>query len=87
MPDLEQSAAATPGQDPDQEPYEGHDEHRRQGLAALGRPAGDTSADTSTDDDFAGEHEHTAVDRRIISGTDAEREEESPRGWSGMDPS
>lgn len=56
-------------------------------LTALGRPAGDQGEDAGGDDDFAGEHEHTAVDRRIITGTEPHREEGSPRGWSGMDPS
>jgi hypothetical protein len=50
----------------------------------------DAPADTADEaradaPDFAGEHNDTAVDKRIIEGEDDEREEESPRGWSGME--
>lgn len=51
-------------------------------LAALGQPP--EGRDTLPEPDFAREHDVTAVDRDIITGADAdEREEESPRGWSG----
>ena len=36
------------------------------------------------DSDFASEHEDTAVDEDITDGRD-KGEEESPRGWDGMD--
>jgi hypothetical protein len=44
---------------------------------------GDEEAVPDGDSDFAGEHADTAVDRDVTEG--AEGEEESPRGWSGMD--
>jgi hypothetical protein len=49
-----------------------------EGLRPLGDPAGEP--------DIAGEHEDTAVDKRIVAGEDEEREPESPRGWAGADP-
>jgi hypothetical protein len=53
----------------------------------LGRPAGDTDpADPGDADDFAAEHEDTAVDESITSGRDRRRREpESPEGWSGLE--
>jgi len=44
---------------------------------------GDEEAVPDGDSDFAGEHSDTAVDRDVIEGEKGE--EESPRGWSGMD--
>jgi hypothetical protein len=38
------------------------------------------------DDDFAGEHDDTAVGEDITSGRDDSREPESPTGWSGLEP-
>ncbi|NJP33078.1 hypothetical protein [Micromonospora thermarum] len=62
--------------------HEEQHEERHEKLAALGQPAG--GRDTLPEPDFAREHDATAVDRNIITGEDAdEREEESPRGWSG----
>ncbi|NYT92750.1 hypothetical protein [Salinispora sp. H7-4] len=63
------------------QPAERHSEQQEQ-LAALGQPP--EGRDTLPEPDFAREHDVTAVDRDIITGADAdEREEESPRGWSG----
>ena len=51
----------------------------------LGRPPGDTDpADTGEADDFATEHEDTAVDESITDGKD-KRESESPHGWAGLE--
>ncbi|GAA1865486.1 hypothetical protein [Asanoa iriomotensis] len=51
----------------------------------LGRAPGDTDpADTGEADDFATEHEDTAVDPSIIEGR-ARGEPESPRGWAGLE--
>ncbi|SDY83419.1 hypothetical protein SAMN05421684_1794 [Asanoa ishikariensis] len=51
----------------------------------LGRSPGDTDpADMGADDDFAVEHEDTAVDKSIIDGRDS-GESESPRGWAGLE--
>ncbi|MEV0720613.1 hypothetical protein [Asanoa sp. NPDC050611] len=51
----------------------------------LGRAPGDTDpADPGEDDDFAAEHEDTAVDESITDGKDR-GEEESPRGWAGLE--
>lgn len=58
-----------------------HEEHHEK-IPALGQPPEGT--DTLPEPDFANEHDRTAVDRDIVTGADAgEREEESPRGWSG----
>ncbi|RKN42060.1 hypothetical protein [Micromonospora endolithica] len=58
-------------------------EHHEE-IPALGQPPEGT--DTLPEPDFANEHDRTAVDRDIITGADSdEREEESPRGWSGED--
>ncbi|HET6531247.1 MAG TPA: hypothetical protein VFH03_11645 [Actinoplanes sp.] len=46
-------------------------------LEAFGDPE-------SPDTDFAVEHQDSAVDPDIAADQD-DREEESPRGWSGMD--
>ncbi|WP_203710365.1 hypothetical protein [Asanoa siamensis] len=51
----------------------------------LGRAPGDTDpADTGEGDDFAVEHEDTAVDESITEGRDR-GESESPHGWSGLE--
>jgi hypothetical protein len=50
---------------------------QEESLRPLGDPAGEP--------DIAGEHEDTAVDKRIVSGDD-DGEPESPRGWAGADP-
>jgi hypothetical protein len=69
----------------EQREAEQREAEQREELPALGQPAGDPS-DTATDDpDIAGEHEDTAVDKRIITGSEARREPESPDGWAGMD--
>jgi hypothetical protein len=60
---------------------------QQQDRPAIGQPAGDPT-DTSTvgAPDIAGEHEDTAVDKRITAGRDGgDRETESPDGWAGMD--
>jgi hypothetical protein len=44
---------------------------------------GDEEAVPDGDSDFAGEHSDTVVDRDVENGETGE--EESPRGWSGMD--
>ena len=44
---------------------------------------GDEEAVPDGDSDFAGEHSDTVVDRNVADGE--EGEEESPRGWSGLD--
>jgi hypothetical protein len=44
---------------------------------------GDEEAVPDGDSDFAGEHAGTAVDRDVVN--DETGEDESPRGWSGMD--
>jgi hypothetical protein len=49
-------------------------------------PLGDDEGGVAGDSDFADEHESTTVDPAITEGTD-NREEESPRGWSGLDKS
>jgi hypothetical protein len=51
-----------------------------QHLEALGDPDDADDADS----DFASEHDDTAVDEDITDGRDR-GEEESPRGWGGMD--
>jgi hypothetical protein len=43
---------------------------------------GDEEAVPDGDSDFAGEHADTVVDRDV---TEEKGEEESPRGWSGLD--
>jgi hypothetical protein len=60
-------------------------------AAPLGQPPSerddpDQPTDAPSDPDFAGEHEDTAVDKRITSGTDDDSEPESPAGWSGLEP-
>lgn len=52
-------------------------QHER--LPALG----DAEPVPEDDNDFAGEHDTTAVDREVTDGDHAEQE--SPRGWSGLD--
>jgi hypothetical protein len=52
----------------------------QQHLEPLGNP--DDAVDPTGD--FADEHDDTAVDDTITEGNDR-REEESPRGWDGMD--
>ena len=40
----------------------------------------------ATPDDFAVEHQDTAVDKSIIDGSDRHRREsESPHGWAGLE--
>ncbi len=51
-------------------------------LEALGDDA-DVASTGDADTDFAGEHEDTTVDESIVN--DDSGEEESPRGWDGMD--
>jgi hypothetical protein len=51
----------------------------------LGQPAGDPTDTEPGEPDFAGEHEDTAVDKRIIT-RDEPREPESPDGLGGMEP-
>ena len=51
-------------------------------LPALGQPV--EQPEPEGDNDFAGEHDSTVVDKGITAGTDA-HETESPDGWSGMD--
>lgn len=60
----------------------------RQHLSPLHRPENDDPADPAAADepDFASEHEDTAVSKRITSGTDSDREPESPEGWGGLEP-
>jgi hypothetical protein len=45
---------------------------------------GDPQLDDTVDDDFAEEHDDTAVDPDITAGRDS-GESESPRSWTGMD--
>ena len=59
------------------------EEQQHERTSALAQPPEGT--DSLPDPDFANEHDRTAVDRDIITGSDEdEREPESPRGWSGM---
>ncbi|MFC6022434.1 hypothetical protein ACFP2T_40550 [Plantactinospora solaniradicis] len=58
------------------------DERDRPRLAPLGQAPGDTEPEDEPN--FAAEHDKTAVAEDIITGTDTDREPESPRGWSGM---
>jgi len=44
---------------------------------------GEEEAVPDSDSDFAAEHSDTAVDRDVIDDEDGEQE--SPRGWAGMD--
>jgi hypothetical protein len=44
---------------------------------------GDEEAVPDGDSDFAGEHDDTTVDHDVTDGEAGEQE--SPRGWSGMD--
>ncbi|HEY7273531.1 MAG TPA: hypothetical protein VH502_12425 [Actinoplanes sp.] len=55
---------------------------RDEGLPALGTP--DEQPAPEGDDDFAGEHDATAVDQDVTAGRDV-GETESPDGWSGLD--
>jgi hypothetical protein len=57
------------------------------GREPLGRAAGDgAEPDSGAADDFAVEHQDTAVDKAIISGRDRHRREsESPHGWAGLE--
>ncbi|MEJ3744607.1 hypothetical protein WEI85_15095 [Actinomycetes bacterium KLBMP 9797] len=48
----------------------------------LGQPDAEPEPD---EEDFAAEHETTAVDKDITTGDDTDREPESPRGWAGSD--
>jgi len=48
----------------------------------LGEP--DAQPVPDGESDFASEHDNTAVDESILTGTD-DREPESPRGWSGLE--
>ena len=57
---------------------------QEEGLRPLGQPTTDPG-DPADEPDIAGEHEDTAVDKRIVAGDD-EGEPESPRGWAGADP-
>jgi hypothetical protein len=62
-------------------------------LPALGQPDGrqvngrrpGAEPEPDRDADFADEHDITAVDRDVAAGRDADAEEESPKGWSGLD--
>ncbi len=57
---------------------------REERLPALGQPVEEPTPEG--DDDFAGEHDSTAVDDDIMAGhEDGKREPESPRGWSGLE--
>jgi hypothetical protein len=51
-------------------------------LEALADDA-DEAATGDAADDFAGEHDDTAVDESIVN--DDSGEDDSPRGWDGMD--
>jgi hypothetical protein len=55
---------------------------RREGLPALGTP--EEQPTPEGDDDFADEHDATAVDQGVTAGRDV-GEPESPEGWSGLD--
>lgn len=57
----------------------------QQDLPALGQPANHPEDTDTGTPDIAGEHQDAAVDKRVITGDGEDREEESPRGWSGMD--
>jgi hypothetical protein len=56
---------------------------REERLPALGQPVEQPVPEG--DNDFAGEHDSTAVDDDITAGRNAGKEPESPSGWSGMD--
>ncbi|BCJ51711.1 hypothetical protein Asp14428_31860 [Actinoplanes sp. NBRC 14428] len=45
---------------------------------------GDSDGTPDGDSDFAGEHADTAVDPAVVDDRDS-GEQESPRGWSGME--
>ena len=47
-------------------------------------PLGDPDEAADAGGDFAGEHNDTAVDKSITEGRDR-GEDESPRGWDGLD--
>jgi hypothetical protein len=68
---------------PEGEPKTSEDPDR---LAPLGRPEGKPAEVSDVEQsDFSGEHEDTAVSKRITAGED-EREAESPKGWAGLEP-
>jgi hypothetical protein len=41
--------------------------------------------DPDEQEDFAGEHDATAVDEEVAAGRDGDDEPESPKGWAGLD--
>jgi hypothetical protein len=55
---------------------------RNEGLPALGTP--DEQPTPEGDDDFASEHDATAVDQDVTADRDV-GEPESPDGWAGPD--
>ncbi|HEX6967760.1 MAG TPA: hypothetical protein VF174_02890 [Micromonosporaceae bacterium] len=56
-------------------------------LPAIGRPEKETAPTAQRNADFATEHDETAVTTDIITGRDKELEgDDSPRGWSGLEP-
>lgn len=63
----------------------GTGDHTDEDLPALGQPAGDPGDTATGSPDIAGEHEDTAVDKRITAGTDPDREPETPSGWAGQE--
>lgn len=56
---------------------------REERLPALGQPVEQPVPEG--DNDFAGEHDSTTVDRDVTAGRDGDKESESPSGWSGME--
>ena len=52
-------------------------------LQPIGQPVEEPTPEG--DDDFAGEHDDTAVGEDITGGRDS-GETESPTGWSGLEP-
>lgn len=57
---------------------------QRHHIEALGQPP--SAPDPSTNADFAGEHDETAVADDVITGADqGDREPEASRGWAGGD--
>ncbi|RKF25213.1 hypothetical protein [Micromonospora globbae] len=58
--------------------------HEERPEKALGQPP--EGVDTLPDPDFAGEHDQTSVDKKVITGEDeGRREPEAARGWAGED--
>lgn len=55
-------------------------------LPAIGHPPPEREqvAKPNENADFAEEHDAVAVTEDLTSGQDTEREDESPRGWSGL---